>query len=139
MLLAETRLPNDKQILDATPVLQQTMNICWLLGLPIQDFQCRISTTGFPIQDFHYPIQYLPSWMDGRPAMMDAWPAGYDGWMAPIHDGWMDGNNTKQGALPGPGPPFRGPTPPFSCCFHPSIMDSGHPSIIAGQPSIHHG
>ena len=64
--------------------------------------------------------------------MMDGWPAGYDGWMATIHDGWMEEKRERLG--PGPGP--QGPALPFF--FHPSIMDGGHPSIIAGRPSIHH-
>ena len=71
--------------------------------------------------------------MDGWPAGYDGWMAGYDGCMATIHDGWMEEKRERLG--PGPGP--QGPALPFF--FHPCIMDGGHPSIIAGRPSIHHG
>ena len=71
------------------------------------------------------------------PSMMDGWPAGYDVWMATIHDGWK-----KQGSAPGPGhgPLNDGPRAPFLFVVSThSIMDAGHPSIIAGRPFIHHG
>ena len=79
-----------------------------------------------------------PSMMDGcRPAMMDGRPAGYDGWTATVHDGWMETPQQNGRWAPKRGAPAPG-APPFLCCFHPSIMDGGHPSIIAGRPSIHH-